>query len=601
MCGYVLIVSACTSSCPSGSFLNTSRTCQKCIPGKYTNESNSTSCLSCLSGTYSPIPGMTLCSKCSAGHYQPQNSSTSCLSCPQGTFFNGTSASSCYLCTAGSTSKPGSSNCPFCLPGYFLNSSGLCQICTEGSCSTGGYQAFCLSCPAGFFAGVKGSSSCKECAEGSFNPYESQSFCSQCGNGNFSSKGSTGYQKDCLSCPAGKFTNSSSSSTCLNCPLGFWSNTVRATSSQSCKACPSLSNVFCDEGSSIPYVPQGFFRSLENPGEVTPCVPPAACFEAGFSNTTCDAAYSEVACSSCSSNYFRHNGICIKCLDKVFRWIILLLSATVLLFMLSQFSRHQSKIPVSIRLGLYWFQFLSLYPSLSNAWPPALLNVLNFTGIFNLDIGYLGVGCDIQNQPYFSILAVKILLPVIFFCVLISSSYLLSLRTKRSSTFKPLKALSQTIVVVNFFSVQILSSTLQVFNCVESGDGFRVLRQEPSIKCGASNWVGFVVFALIFFLSYAFALPLLVWRLHLKYQQKGSVSEMKLLSLPIGDSYRPGFEWFELVKLATKLGFVLVRDVFAFSSGGKMTFLMFLLLLMLCIESQVMPFAQKSHQSLSIL
>jgi hypothetical protein len=275
-------------------------------------------------------------------------------------------------------------------------------------------------------------------------------------------------------------------------------------------------------------------------------------------------------------------------------------TALFALFAISKFSQNQTKVPPTLRLILFWFQFLAVLPSLSSAWPTVLFNFLNFTSIFNLDLGYLGMECDISGSSFFTIQTLKVLLPVIFMAFLFGQRIILfAFKIARKQSL--LHIVGQTIVVTNFLSMQLLSSMFQVFNCVEFGDGRFVVKQDPSVSCYSEAWKKFVVFDSFMIFLYLLLIPLWV---AFKYKTATDIKDEKTLSIlihPLTSSYRPGAEFFEICRLGFRIFFVLIRDALRISTVSKITFYMLLLLALVWFESDVRPYPGRAQQGLSIL
>jgi hypothetical protein len=416
-------------------------------------------------------------------------------------------------------------------------------------------------------------------------------FCLSC-PGNTVSK--IGRQSSCDVCPSGKFSDVGQ---CTDCPDGTWNNNAN---SSTCAQCPKSPFLTCPSGSKVPFVTSGgVFRSLTDPSEILPCVPEQACASTGFNDTVCEAGYTDYQCSQCTSEYFRNAGRCVKCLPKGVRWFIVLSTIVLFIIIISRLSEKQSSIPPSFRLILFWMQFLSLLPALSDAWPPALLSFLSLTSVFNLDIGYLGVGCDVKSS-YITILVLKILMPVIFLIFLVLENIILKL-LKIIRQLSWFKIASNFTFIANFFAIQLLSSLLQIFSCVDAGGGVFVVKQDPTTRCFEGNWYRFVSFVIVLLLLYFIAYPVfLIWRFR-KAKRLGETDVLKELFAPLFQNYRQGYEWFELVRVGFRIGFVMVRDVFVLSSSAKVVFLGLLLMILLYIESENHPYVDRHFQSLSIL
>jgi hypothetical protein len=229
-----------------------------------------------------------------------------------------------------------------------------------------------------------------------------------------------------------------------------------------------------------------------------------------------------------------------------------------------------------------------------------LNSVLNFAALFNLDIGYLGFNCDFSHAPYITILVLKILMPVFFFVAVLLENLGLKLFRKLKS-FEILKVFSNFIFAVNFFSIQLFGSMFQVFNCVDTGGGRYVVSQEPSISCFSQEWNQFVGFDVVFIVFYVIVVPGCVIWLFKRAQRNHDQFTLDVLINPITEPYRKGAEWFEIVRFVFRLCFVLVRDAFQMTSGGKILFLGFMLMALQWIEASYSPYTNHRNRDLSLL
>eukprot|EP00475_Leptophrys_vorax_P046354 TRINITY_DN9927_c0_g1_i1.p1 TRINITY_DN9927_c0_g1~~TRINITY_DN9927_c0_g1_i1.p1 ORF type:complete len:645 (-),score=100.90 TRINITY_DN9927_c0_g1_i1:542-2446(-) len=551
--------SVCQQSCVSGMCMNEVGVCDRAGLGLYSDytssSSGSTTCQSCPGGYYSSVFGSTVCDQCANGQYSEIGWSI-CNNCALGSFNPDYGQSSCESCPVGITNA---------LPGST----------TADDCST---------CAAGYFKANSSTLSCIECGFGLFNP----------------SIGALS-NASCLPCQPGKYGEGASVSTCLDCPFGTFNAISGSFFSSSCTPCSNLSGVVCQSGSSIPFVGKGLFRSLDNPGVVYQCIPSEACPEARNGSTICSSEYTGFICSECNSEYFRNGGKCTKCIPKAARWFIIVLSILLFATLMGKISDKQQNIPSGLKLLLFWIQFLSLFPALSQSWPKVLSSLLNFTSVFNLDIGYFGMGCDLKSASYLILLAIKIVLPVFFVLFTIFQAFIMK-RLGKGQEISLLKVFSSAVFVANFFSIQLFSSMFQVFNCTNAkSDGNLVVAQEPSVVCFGSAWRSFVVFDGIFITFYLLIVPVFItYQFHLAVKN-GNERVLRLLIKPLVQAYRPGCEWYEMARLGFKLVFVLIRDVLQMSSATKMAFLCFIILVSLWIESRLRPFESKQVNDLSLM
>eukprot|EP00475_Leptophrys_vorax_P026239 TRINITY_DN3691_c0_g1_i2.p1 TRINITY_DN3691_c0_g1~~TRINITY_DN3691_c0_g1_i2.p1 ORF type:complete len:840 (-),score=134.59 TRINITY_DN3691_c0_g1_i2:908-3427(-) len=590
-------LSYCQTNCPSGTCTDSSGACQKAMKGQYNNQALSTSCVSCTTGKFSDTTGSSSCSSCDVGKYQDLTGASFCIDCPNGKFSDQNASTQCFQCPSGRrSSSQGMSTCDGCDTGYYFNSSNSCAVCPDGFVSTGLFTTSCNVCAAG--RKVNSQTSCFDCETGRFQPDSGQTFCFSSGDGFFNSEGTTSSLAKCQRCPAGKFTNSNSSTSCVDCPSGTWSVSIAATSIATCQECPSIINVVCLPGSIVPYVGPGLYRTIDAPADIMSCYPGDACNAGEFSNSSCSLAYEGFRCASCSEGFFRTGGKCTKCMNKYARVALLIFSVLLFLVVLAKFSSHQDRIPNSVRLALFWVQCLSLFPALSSSWPPLLLSILNFTNVFNLDIGYLGLGCDFISS-YYQILVVKILFPVLLACLILVERTIL-LVSGRIAGVSILQVFSTVIFATNFFAVQLLSSMLQIFNCVRTG-GYWVVAQEPSQECFSSSWTKFIIFDIFFIFIYVVLLPGIVVGLHRANSTTSKDNIERILVGPLTRAYRKEMRWFEFAKLGFKLCFVLVRDTLSISTSAKVLFISLNLLIFMWMQYTFNPYAENSSKNISIV
>jgi len=341
-------------------------------------------------------------------------------------------------------------------------------------------------------------------------------------------------------------------SSCEDCDVGRWSDAEGATSSSTCLQCYVDANVHCAAGTAVPWVGSGLYRNFPDPGIIVPCYPPEACAPAKLGNTSCTEGYEGLYCASCDENHFRNGGKCLRCMNKVGRWIIMVGSFVLLLTAFAKLSEHQHMIPHSLRILLLWIQFLSLFPSLSSAWPPILLDFLNGMSVFNLDIGYLGLGCDLKSS-YFTILRLKLLMPIFLTCHGIVLRCL-----GKHQQFQIRRVLAYSLFVTAFFSIQLLNSMFQAFNCVMNGPNFYVVALDPSVRCYDSAWTNFLGFAIFFIFLYLICIPLALLLSFFRVRTLNDLENWNSLVHPLVQFYRPETRWFEVARILLKVSFVVI-------------------------------------------
>ena len=237
----------CQNACPPGYIVSDNRVCTPCPRGTYAlnnicypNDPGYFSVLGlempCPPGTYSLV-----------GDQQ-------CTPCPRGTYssvFGATSLGACLSCPAGTFANViGTSVCTICSLGTYstqigASSNTTCQPCstpcslnqmpTTVCTSTQNAQGPCTVCPPGYMCDGRTQTACPVGTAGTA--------CSGCGTTGYTS---TPGSVSCTPCPAGSYltrqTLAGNYTACMECPLGTYSVTPNSTS---CTFCPpgTYSNV----------------------------------------------------------------------------------------------------------------------------------------------------------------------------------------------------------------------------------------------------------------------------------------------------------------------------------------------------------------------
>ena len=278
--------------------------------------------------------------------YPPQDTTSSNLEiCPANTYNDG-SFTTCQTCPTGTyTSKTGSSAVTDCLcqPGYFTNSSSLCEACAVGTFKSTVEDATCSACPAGMTTTSTASTACV--CMGGFEPNADYTACQACpageakfvtGNGSCISctdhatlqsdlphqesscrcdPGYTGTHLECSPCGEGFFKSSYGTDACTACTE--YATTAGPTSTD-ISACvcvapyypgpvggpdePSGTCVWScsvgmyEEGGVCASCPEGFFKPDVGPQACTPCASPRNASRAGSTSAdACSCRAGEIA------------------------------------------------------------------------------------------------------------------------------------------------------------------------------------------------------------------------------------------------------------------------------------------------------------------
>jgi hypothetical protein len=534
-------------------------------------------------------PATNLCSPCSGGKFMS----------------NSSSATDCDTCPIGKYALLGYHNCFNCNLGAFTNRTGMsrCELCSRGSFSNTTGASQCTQCPDKTYAVNQGASSFQDCTSdvcplGYFSLLNGT--CLQCPAGFYSNNT---FLSSCYSCIPGFFSESSGLSTCRTCPEGTYMN---MTAGSSCFPCQLHRAIFCPPGSVIPLVGAGLYRSSTNPTIILECSPPEACAGAGNGTTRCSEGYEGFLCQECVVEWFRSGSKCLKCMPKALRRAILGISFLVFAIALSRWAKVQITVPVGVKVTLYWFQFISFYSSLSSSWPPSLSWIFKVGDVMNFDIGFIGASCEAALSTYYNLAKFKIVLPIAVFMLILVLNVLVRFATRRTCSSQLFdwslrQALAEFLFLICFFSMQLSSSMLSLFNCVQIAGEYR-LAVEPAVVCYDSTWksnLGLHIFFILFYSAMYPGITLVDW---IRLGATGDESQaQKTIGKLVVTSYKPGIEWFEVYRQYHRFAFVLVKTVFRISNPGKATALIFLLMALQFIECKYRPYKVEIQNDLSQL
>jgi hypothetical protein len=500
------------------------------------------------------MSGMTICEECASGKYSTNATDWICTACPIGFFQNSTGTTTCIMCPTGfTTNRLGVTACESCAPGWVE------------------VNKTCLSCSSG--------------------KYSNQS------------------ANVCIDCPTGKFNEqdaASSLSLCSNCPSGRYSFTSGLKSLANCSRCPDSLGVSCKEdGATFIVLLPGYWF---NGSQVTQCLPAAACSGGNYSgeyafwieeNKFCSLGYVNMYCSQCATDYFRLSGLCKKCLSVGVRWFLMTISGLLAIFLLRLvIMSGRVSIPNPVRIFLYWFQILSMYPLLFQGWPQELNSFLNLLSVMNLEIGYFGIGCDLRNS-FLQLMFAKLSLPIVLWICLL----LLDILMNRGKVSYPrsISISSHCIFLLVFFSMQIFSSLFQIFNCIQREDGTFWLKADPQFQCYSSSWNTAVGVDCIFIILYFVFVPFFIWRQYVLTNKNVRDPRFGKLFGKIYQPYRQGCEGFEIVRVVFRFLFVVLRDLLNVNNIIRTSFFILIGFIQVWMEARYKPYPDEETNSLSML
>lgn len=297
----------------------------------------------CSAGSYVSSGG---CTNCTAGTFSQSLNATACFQCPRGTYNNLTNATTCSTCPIlTSTDNAGGLSCTSCIGGKFYQ---LVNISTLNlNFSIKGSWGTCEICPKGRYSDVNST--------------------------------------DCTTCPLHLTTVivlGEDITDCSACETGYYGDPSINQTNTTCTKCVIDNGITCPEGSIIPYVTSGYFRSPTDVTYAYECIPTSACNLTGYSLVTnCNAGYSGFVCGDCAEGYYRLDYFCLQCMSIGVRVFLLLLLIAGCTLILVRLMLKKSKVNVDARIALQAIQIVGLYSNISTKWPQAILVVLQIASL----------------------------------------------------------------------------------------------------------------------------------------------------------------------------------------------------------------------------
>ncbi|KAF8061726.1 insulin-like growth factor binding protein [Lyophyllum atratum] len=318
-------------TCPQGF---TGSACESCAPGFF-----GPSCQQCPSNCASCDEGISGSGRCLKPIVPNAPSTCNCLNGQCGTDGQCT-------CNAGWTKSDNGTECAKCSPGFFLTSTGDCQVCQLGCTQCADTTGTCIACKTGFTQNANDKTKCNVvqgatstgvlCPEGSFSDGTACSLCSP------SCKTCTGpTSNDCVICATGQYSFNGNcvgtnidgicqgsnliadnvkhecdtcGAKCTSCKIpGF--NGASTVNQLQCTGC--LPGFVLSQGKCVESCPTGTFISPQDNLTCIPCDSSCStCSGAANFCLTCagnQLASSGQCVSTCPSNTFSASGLCVTC------------------------------------------------------------------------------------------------------------------------------------------------------------------------------------------------------------------------------------------------------------------------------------------------
>jgi hypothetical protein len=299
----------------------------------------------------------------------------------------------------------------------------------------------------------------------------------------------------------------------------------------------------CPSGSTIPFVRAGYFRRSDLGAETTYlCNPEIACLAAGYEDT---------ACSKCSIGFFRLGNSCKKCIPAAAKWAVVVVSLIIVIIVIRRLWAYISRVPISVRVAMYWFQMFSLLPLLSDKWPAQLMTLFDIAKFGNLEFQYFGFDCDLKVTFWFT-WCLKLMFPLGLLVFILSVWIVRKYGPLERYNIREIRKMLHIFVFfLSFFYTSVLGSVLEPFNCIQQTDGFFYLKASPSVKCFDDVWRNYLPLSIIFIVTYVLIFPLISLGSFFCYRKNLQDERFSGIYNSLINSYRPGFEYWEWNRLVS--------------------------------------------------
>ncbi|KDR68444.1 hypothetical protein GALMADRAFT_257172 [Galerina marginata CBS 339.88] len=320
---------ACNPTCAGSGVCTSAGTC-KC-PAGFTGAS----CESCASGFFGPT-----CQLCPSNCQTCDEGITGTGRCLKPAIANDPAKCNCKngvcgangqcACNAGFTTGNDGTQCSKCSPGFFLTSTGDCQICQLGCTQCADGTGACTTCKSGFTQNPNDPTKCTPpkqvtntgqlCPDGSFGNGAACALCSST-----CATCTAGTSNDCVVCADGLYASNGGCISADSNGICQGTNLIADNNKQECDSCGAsctkcqipnftaastvdqkqcaqcLPGFFLDKGKCVQSCPTGTTVSSQDNVTCIPC---------DSSCTTC--AGTPTFCLSCPNNQLASNGKCIS-------------------------------------------------------------------------------------------------------------------------------------------------------------------------------------------------------------------------------------------------------------------------------------------------
>eukprot|EP00475_Leptophrys_vorax_P019004 TRINITY_DN25968_c0_g1_i3.p1 TRINITY_DN25968_c0_g1~~TRINITY_DN25968_c0_g1_i3.p1 ORF type:complete len:750 (+),score=136.20 TRINITY_DN25968_c0_g1_i3:230-2251(+) len=444
-----------------------------------------------------------------------------------------------------------------------------------------------MDCGFGRFSPTSNSSVCSVCPKGSFSNMTGQSACVSCGDGT-SSKGDVSIDRtDCI-CKEG-FYGDPNAAGCLSCNLD------------------TNPGVSCPAGSEFAQVRPGYFQTSVNPPNALKCIPQEACSSTANGQTTCSAGYSGFGCGSCIEyRYYQRGGNCVPCPGndvKILTFVGAAVVIAVIIFLLFFLGYN---VPEDARIVLQTLQILSVFPQLSDSWPPSISGLFHFLSFTNFNIEFFSPECSLP-LGFWGKYLVKALLPIVvafgtlfFYFSWVFLRYWLVPKVlpqffrgwNRHRAIERILTMFGTLVTATYTLT--VSNSFSPFDCTKQPDGTFLMTKNSSVYCYEAEWRSYLGITVFFLIFYSFLVPGSIAVRFFMQRKDPDNPEFQSRFKSLVSPYRREFFYWELIlMLKRSLFFIALQFLSSYSYSSKFFSVLIMLFVFFCVDIVIFPFSSQ--------
>eukprot|EP00475_Leptophrys_vorax_P004349 TRINITY_DN12594_c0_g1_i3.p1 TRINITY_DN12594_c0_g1~~TRINITY_DN12594_c0_g1_i3.p1 ORF type:complete len:362 (+),score=68.84 TRINITY_DN12594_c0_g1_i3:411-1496(+) len=259
---------------------------------------------------------------------------------------------------------------------------------------------------------------------------------------------------------------------------------------------------------------------------------------------------------------------------------------------------RNKRIPFIWQIAIFWLQIISLFAYFSKSWPREIWVLLGAIGIFNVDLEYFGLFCE--QGHYSRVWVVKMFLPLgITFgiCVHVVLSALI-----KKESLSLWKFWSIFLQVNRYFLNLLVNSSLQVFNCVDGGNGARILSAEPSLQCYGDEWTLLMNIDIGLILFYGVGVPFAMWKIQRDSHKNQEARKLykERMCAAFYQGLRDDRHWFEMFRIGFSVIFQVTQVILPTSTPIQKICLQLCLMCFQWVVLKRKPYKEPVHNHLFV-